>query len=133
MRVYEIMFILKPDMAEEDVDRFLAQMETVVSSTGGTVRSKEKWGRRRLAYEVRHHREGYYILFTLECEPPTVREFERVLKVSEPAVKFLTVRIDQEIKRLEKLRRVREKREKRARRPSAAPPEQAAVPEAPAV
>jgi small subunit ribosomal protein S6 len=132
MRAYEIMFILRPDMTEEDVDRFLAQMETVVSSTGGTVQSKEKWGRRRLAYGVRGHREGYYVLFNLECEPPTVREFERILKVSEPAIKFLTVRIDQELKRLEKLRRKREKREKRrgARSAASAPPVPTAAPEA---
>ena len=135
MRAYEIMFILRPDMTEENVDRFLAQMETVVTSTGGTVQSKEKWGRRRLAYGVRGHREGYYVLFNLECEPPTVREFERVLKVSEPAIKFLTVRIDQELKRLEKLRQKREKKEKRGKRgaargTSAAPPVPAAAPEA---
>ena len=135
MRAYEILFILRPDMPEEDVDRFLTQMETVVSSTGGTVQSKEKWGRRRLAYEVRRHREGYYVLFNLECEPPTLREFERVLKVSEPAIKFLTVRIDQELKRLEKLRQKREKKEKRGKRgaargTSAAPPVPAAAPEA---
>ena len=104
MRVYEITFILKPDLTEEVVDHFVAQMETVVTSTGGTVRSVEKWGRRRLAYEVRRNREGYYVLFTVECEPPTVREFERILKVSDPAIKFLTVRIDQELKRLEKVR-----------------------------
>ncbi len=131
MRIYEIMFILKPDVPEEEVDRFIGQMDTVVTSTGGKVLKPEKWGRRRLAYRVRGQREGQYLLFTIECNPPTLREFERVLKVSEPVIKFLTVRIDEELKRLEKMRLKREKREKRraARRTSGAP----AGPSVPAV
>lgn len=137
MRIYEIVFILKPDMPEEDADRFVTQMETVVTSTGGTVRKTEKWGRRRLAYRVRGQREGQYVIVTMECDPPTVREFERVLKVAEPVIKFLTVRIDEELKRLEKMRQKREKREKA--RGAKRPPSGAvglptpAVPEAPAV
>ncbi len=117
MRIYEIMFILRPDMPEEDVDKFIAQMENIVTSTGGAIQKVDKWGRRRLAYEVRRQREGQYILFTFEGGPATVREFERILKVSEPVIKFLTVRIDEELKRLAKLKEQRDKRA--ARKPSA--------------
>ena len=113
MRVYENVFILRPDVTEEDVDKFVTQMETVVTSHGGKVQKSEKWGRRRLAYEVRGNRDGQYVVFTIECDPPVIREFERVLKVSEPVIKFLTVRIDEELKRLEKMRLKREKRDKR--------------------
>ena len=121
MRLYEIIYIMKPDVSEEDVDRFIAQMGGVVSSGGGQVQKTEKWGRRKLAYQVRHHREGYYVLTVVECDPPTLREFERILKVSEPVIKFLAVRIDEELKRLEKLRRRREK-QGAARGAGTAPP-----------
>ncbi len=110
MRIYESVFILRPDVPEEELDRFVAQMESVVTSSGGSVQKTEKWGRRRLAYEVRGHREGQYVVCTMQCHPPTVHEFERLLKVAEPVIKFQTVRIDEELKRLEKMRRKREKR-----------------------
>ena len=110
MRIYEIIFILKSDLPEEETDRFISQMEGVVTSTGGTIRKVEKMGQRHLAYAVGRQREGQYVLFVLECEVPTVREFERRLRVSDPVIKFLTVRVDEEMKRLEKLQRVRAKK-----------------------
>ncbi len=130
MRIYEIMFIVRPEAPEEDLDRLVAQFEGVVTSTGGVVQKAEKWGRRRLAYPIRRCREGQYVLFTVECAPPTVKEFERRLRVSDQVVKFLTVRVDEELKRLEKLRRKREKRAVRRKAPAAAA---APVPAQPAV
>jgi small subunit ribosomal protein S6 len=126
MRIYEVVFVMKPDVPEEEVDKFVAQMENVVTSTGGAVQKVDKWGRRRLAYKVRGQREGQYVLFVIEGGPATVREFERVLKVSEPVIKFQTVRIDEELKRLQKLKEQRDKRSAargaRAPQPAAPPP-----------
>lgn len=137
MRIYEIMFIMKPDVPDEDVDKFIAQMENVAASNGGAVQPGEKrWGRRRLAYEVRGQREGQYLLFTIEGGPATVREFERILKVSEPVIKFQTLRIDEEQKRLAKMKEQRDKRSaaRSSRRPAppAAPEQPAPAPAAPA-
>jgi small subunit ribosomal protein S6 len=134
MRIYEIMFIVRPDVPEEDLDKLIAQFEGIVTSTGGKVQKAEKWGRRRLAYEVKRCREGQYILFTIECDPPTVKEFERRLKVVDAVVKFLTVRVDQELKRLAKVKKKRELRAARRRKPAASAPAAApaaAVPVAP--
>ena len=123
MRIYEIMFIVRPEAPEEELDRLIAQFEGVVTSTGGKVQKAEKWGRRRLAYQVHRCREGQYLLFTIESDPATVREFERRLKVSDQVIKFLTVRLDRELKRLEKLKRKREKRAARRKsHPAPAPP-----------
>ena len=110
MRTYEIIFILKPDVPEEEADRFIAQMEGVVTSTGGAIRRIEKMGQRRLAYKVGRYREGQYVLFSLDCEVGTVKEFERRLRVSDPVIKFLSVRIDEDIKRVEKLQAIRSKK-----------------------
>jgi small subunit ribosomal protein S6 len=127
MRIYEIMFIVRPDVLEEDLDKLIAQFEAIVTSTGGKVQKADKWGRRRLAYEVKRCKEGQYILFVVECEPATVREFERRLKVTDSVIKFLTVRVDEELKRLAKVKKKRELRAARRRKPAPA----AAVPAAP--
>jgi len=124
MRTYEIIFILKPDLPEEEADRFISQMEGVVTSTGGTITKVDRMGQRRLAYPVSKYKEGNYVLFVLQCEVGTVKEFERRLRVTDAVMKFLTVRVDEERKRLEKLQGIRAKRAaKKKPRPSPASPE----------
>jgi len=124
MRNYEVIFILKPDMPEAEADSLIAQMEGVVTATGGTLEKTEKMGRRRLAYRIQKYVEGHYVLFVLEGEAATVQELERRLKVSEPVLKYLTVRVDEERKRLRKMQQFRAKRA--ARKRSKASPEAAA-------
>ena len=65
-RTYELMFIVRPDMAEEDQDKLISTLESSVTSSGGTVKNVERMGKRRLAYMVRRFADGMYILFTLE-------------------------------------------------------------------
>jgi len=120
MRIYEELFIVKPDAAEEEIDQFIEQMKSVVSGSGGSVDKVDKWGKRRLAYRVDKYREGAYVLFQFNAAPETVKEFERRLRVSDLVIKFLTVRIDQTMKRLEKRKRDRDKRAHR--KATAAPP-----------
>lgn len=113
MRIYEVMFIVRPDMADEDLDKLISTLESQASAAGGTVKNIERMGKRRLAYLVRKFHEGIYILFTMECNTgSSVRELERRLRVTEPVIKFLTVRIDEEQKRLDKIRQDREARRK---------------------
>jgi small subunit ribosomal protein S6 len=110
MRIYEELFIVKPDAPEEEIDQFIEQMKSVVTGSGGSVDKVDKWGKRRLAYRVDKYREGAYVLFQFNAAPETVKEFERRLRVSDLVIKFLTVRIDQTLKRLEKRKRDRDKR-----------------------
>lgn len=95
MAKYEMMFIARTDVPEEDLDKLNAQMESVVSGAGGKTEKIDKMGRRRLAYRVKRQREGFYVLFTFEGNGETVREFERRLKVTDQVIKYLTVRIDE--------------------------------------
>ena len=123
MRNYEIVFILRPDLTEEDVDKVIAQMESVVAGAGGKLEKVERMGRRRLAYRVQKQREGIYVLFRLQGSGDTVKEFERRLKVIDTVIKYLSVRIDEDLERAEKFKLLRTKQESKKRRAKpAAPP-----------
>ncbi len=123
MRNYEMIFIVRPDVADEEVQKLITQMEGVVASAGGKVEKVEKMGRRRLAYRVHRQREGFYVLFLLQGTGDTVREFERRLKVTDTVIKYLTVCTDETLKRAEKFKALRAKQEAKRRRskPAAAP------------
>ena len=127
-RIYEELFIAKPDAPDEEVDQFVEQLRGHLTTAGATVDKVEKWGKRRLAYKVDKYREGAYILFQFSAAPETVKELERRLRVSDLVIKFLTVRIDQTLKRLEKRKKDRDKRA--SRRATMAP--SASAPGAPA-
>jgi len=110
MRIYEELFIIKPDAPDEEADQFVEQLRTQLTTLGATVDKVDKWGKRRLAYKVGKYREGAYVLFQFTAEPEHVREFERRLRVADLVLKFLTVRIDQTLKRLDKRKKERDKR-----------------------
>jgi small subunit ribosomal protein S6 len=128
-RLYETIFILKPDLPEEDADKIITQMEGVITTGGGTLRKTDRMGRRRLAYLVRRYREGNYVLLDSECGPAAIQELERRLKVTEPVLKYQTVRVDEGMKRATKLQQARAKNAaRRKRRSSAGSEAQAAAP-----
>jgi len=130
-RLYEVMFIVRPDAAEEDVDKLIAGYTTSVTNGGGVVKNVEKMGRRKLAYMVRKFNDGNYILMTVEAGGAVVAELERRLRVSEPVIKYITVRIDEEEKRLAKVKALRGTRRKLSAEPAAAPAPVAAATPAP--
>jgi small subunit ribosomal protein S6 len=128
-RQYDLIFILRPDTPEPDIDKVIATIEHTASEKGGKIEKTEKWGRKRMAYVVKRFREGYYVYMVLRSnQGEVVKELERRLKVSDPVIKYLTVRLDEELKRQDKLKKHRERRA--ARRPRKAVP--AAIPSVPA-
>ena len=129
-RLYEVMFIVRPDVAEEDVDKLIAGFTTSVTNGGGVVKNVEKMGRRKLAYLVRKFSDGNYVLMTLEAGGPVVLELERRMRVTEPVIKFITVRMDEEEKRLAKIKALRGARRKvSAETPAAHAPAAESAPE----
>jgi len=118
-RLYEVMFIVRPDVVEEEADKLIEGFSANVVSGGGVIKSVEKMGRRKLAYTVRKFNDGNYVLMTIEAGGPVVLELERRLRVTEPVIKFITVRIDEEEKRLAKVKANRGVR--RSSMPAAAP------------
>ncbi len=135
-RSYEIMFIVRPDVEETELDKLIETFSGYVTTGGGEIKSTEKMGRRRLAYTVQKFNDGFYILLIVSAPASLISEIERRLRVSEPVIKFITVRMDEEEKRLAKIKKHRDAHVKRSALPqvnaeSATPPP-AATPAAPA-
>jgi small subunit ribosomal protein S6 len=117
-RTYEIMFIVRPDVEEADLDKLIEGFSANIGSGGGEVKSVEKMGRRRLAYTVRKFNDGFYVLLTVGAPGSLIGEIERRLRVSEPVIKFITVRMDEEEKRLAKVKALRDSKVKRSAQPT---------------
>ena len=120
-RTYEIMFIVRPDVEEAELDKLIEGFSANVTNGGGEVKSAEKMGRRRLAYTVRKFNDGFYILLNVAAAGSLITEIERRLRVSEQVIKFITVRMDEEEKRLAKVKAIRDTKVKRSAQPAAAP------------
>lgn len=131
-RTYEVMFIVRPDMVDEELDKLVSTLETNATSAGAVLKNTERMGKRRLAYLVRGHNDGMYILMTLEADGKAIHEVERRLRVSEPVIKFITVRTDETMKRVDKLQKLRAGKVKRSAQPAPVAEAPAAVVEAPA-
>jgi small subunit ribosomal protein S6 len=122
MRVYEELFILRPDMPEEETDQLIEQLTALIASHGGNVDKADKWGVRKLAYRIEKRTEGFYVLLQFSAQPEAVKEVERRLRVTDQVMKFITVRVDEKQKKIDKRKKQREKRAARRPAPQAAAP-----------
>lgn len=95
MRTYELVVILQPNLDEEELDAAVGTLRQVVVDNGGEIVRIESMGRRRLAYEIRKHSEGHYVLMYLNMERPTILEVERRLKLSDDVIRYLLVRMEE--------------------------------------
>ena len=127
-RLYEVMFIVRPDVVDEELDKLVAGFESTVTTGGGIIKNSEKLGRRKLAYTVRKFNDGNYVLLTIEANGAVVAELERRLRVTEPVIKFITVRMDEEEKRLAKIKAHRATHQKRSATPVSHAPAPVAEP-----
>lgn len=121
MRRYEVMFIVRPSSNDEGIDRITGQMEEVVRSYDGDVHAVDRLGKKKLAYEIQDLHEGIYILLTIGAGGDCIKELERRLRVNDQVLRYLTVRVDEHLKRAEKIKAARLK--KKARRSRGAEPE----------
>ena len=121
-RSYEIMFIVRPDLEEAEIDKLIEGFTSNITSGGGEVKQAEKMGRRRLAYTVRKFNDGFYVLLVVAAPGSLIGEIERRLRVTEQVIKFITVRTDEEEKRLAKVKAIRDTKVKRSAQPIPAQP-----------
>src|SRR5215475_4062459 len=94
MQKYETLYILQPALSDEQVDEIVKTFETIISDTKGTLIKTDKWGKRRLAYRLGKHWEGYYILYEYEGDGAVQRELERRLKIHDHVIRYLTTAVD---------------------------------------
>ena len=119
-RLYDLIFICLSTTPEEDIAKIIATLEQVIAERGGKVEKIDKWGIRKMAYRVAKQREGYYVVMAIRgAQPDLIKELERRLKVSDAVIKYMTVRLDEEIKRQQKLVGRRERRARQRPRKSA--------------
>ena len=95
MNKYEILYVIRPDLEEEAITALVDRFSGLVESNGGVNLSVDKWGKRRLAYEIKDYREGQYVLMNFEGEGHISQEVERVMKISDDVIRFLTVKKDE--------------------------------------
>jgi small subunit ribosomal protein S6 len=92
LRDYEILYIVRPELDEEQLQAAIGTVDKLIGNLGGAVQKTDVWGRRRLAYEVRHLREGQYVLTDFQIDPARVPEMEATLKISDTVFRHLVVR-----------------------------------------
>jgi small subunit ribosomal protein S6 len=122
-RQYELVYILPPDATEQQVAELQAQVEEVVSRLHGQIASTENWGRKRLAYEIARHKEGYYVLQVINGSGELMKELDRRLKVMDMVIRHMVVRVDEEKKVVDRTRTKRQTESERRRVKRGLPPQ----------
>ena len=115
MREYETTFVLAPTLSEEEVEETVTGFTGVAEEKGAKVVNVDNWGKRRLAFPVKKHEDGFYVVLTLQEEAvEAVTELERRFKVHDSVIRFLSIRVDEELRRAENARLRRERRSKKS-------------------
>ena len=112
MRNYEVVFVAAPTLTSEELDAFIAHVHTVVEGKKGKVVKVDNWGKRSLAYKIKKFRDAYYVVLTIDGDGAVIAELERRFRVTDHVIRFLSVRIDEDIKRSEKIKAARQRKVK---------------------
>ncbi len=119
-RIYDLIFICRPATPEDEINKIVTTLEHSTGEHGGKIENTERWGTKRLAYRVAKHREGFFVYMVVKStQGDLIKELERRLKVSDPVIKYQTIRLDEELKRQQKLGKHRERRASRRPRKQA--------------
>jgi small subunit ribosomal protein S6 len=115
VRTYEVVFVAAPTLTAEELDGFITHVQGVVEGKNGKIVKVDNWGKRSLAYKIKKFRDAYYVVLTVEGDGAVIAELERRFRVTDYIMRFLTVRIDEDLKRSEKLRAIRQRKSKSLR------------------
>ena len=122
-RTYELIYVLKPDAAENEVEDMHKQVADIVQRMSGTIDKTDTWGRRKLAYEIGHHKEGFYVLEVITGSGELMKEIDRRLKVTEGLLRHLIVRVDESTIKADRARTKRTEESRRRRVARGLPPD----------
>jgi small subunit ribosomal protein S6 len=110
VRNYEVVFVAAPTLTGEELESFINHAQTVVESKSGKVVKVDNWGKKSLAYKIKRFREGYYVVLSIEGDGIAIAELERRFRVTDYIIRFISVRIDEDLKRSEKIKTARRKK-----------------------
>jgi small subunit ribosomal protein S6 len=122
-RQYELVYILPPDTTEQQVAELHTQVEQVVARLNGQIEKTENWGRRRMAYEIGHQKEGVYVLQVINGSGELMKELDRRLRVMDQVIRHIVVRVDEEKKVVDRTRTKRQTESERRRVKRGLPPQ----------
>ena len=95
MRLYESVFIARQDISSQQVESIADEFAGIITNAGGKIHKREYWGLRSLAYRIKKNRKGHYIMFNLETDGATLKEYERIMGLNEDVLRFLNIRIEE--------------------------------------
>src|SRR3954464_15890004 len=122
-RQYELVYIITPEASEQEIADLHTQIEQIVQRFNGTFDKTENWGRKRLAYDIGHHREGTYVVETITGSGELMKEIDRRLRVTDQVIRHLVVRVDEELRVADRTRDARKSTQARRRTARGLPPE----------
>lgn len=122
-RTYELIYIMVPEATEQQVADLQAQVAGIVERMGGTIEKTDPWGRRKLAYEIGKHKEGFYVLHVIQGSGDLIKEIDRRLKVTDGLLRHLVVRVDERQSVAERARTRRQETSRRRRVARGLPPD----------
>jgi len=128
VRNYEVVFVAAPTLTSEELDGFISHAQSVVESKNGKVVKVDNWGKKSLAYKIKKFREGYYVVLAIEGDGSAIAELERRFRVTDYIIRFISVRIDEDVKRSEKIKAARHKK---GGKPDAEIPDISDIPDSP--
>ena len=124
-RTYEVVFIINPDAEDAEVMRLTEAVQKIITDQGGSITKTEMMGKRQLAYEINHKRDGIYVLLEVDGSGAEIAELERRMRVNDRILRYMTVRVDEDRRRADKLKNRRAR--KAERRPTAGKPKAQSV------
>ena len=98
MHIYESIFIINPNLPDEETAGVIKKMQDVVTGQSGEMLKFEDWGKKKLAYEIKKHKRGHYAFFQFKSAPAAVSELERTYKMTDSVIKFLTIKLEKELR-----------------------------------
>jgi small subunit ribosomal protein S6 len=110
VRNYEVVFIAAPTLTSEELDGFINHIQTVVEGKNGKVVKVDNWGKKSFAYKIKRFREGYYVVLSIEGDGSAIAEAERRFRVTDYIIRFISVRIDEDVKRSDKIKAARRRK-----------------------
>ena len=122
-RKYELVYVISPDVSDDQVNELHSQIEAIVQRMGGQIEKTDNWGRRKLAYEIGRHKEGTYVLEVINGGGDVMKEIDRRFKVTDLIIRHMIVRVDEEQSVVERTRSKRTDNMRRRRVARGLPPD----------